>query len=439
MRPMNSLRMLVPASLLSYAAVLSRKGAGMQRLAIDFGTSNSAVAVPHEGGVRRIPIEREGDTLPTAVFFPANRGAMRIGAAAAGALIAGDEGRYMRALKSALGLPLLHESRLIGGRRRTLADIIAAFLIELRERAEAATGASFRSVLSGRPVHFHTNDPQRDAQAEADLRACYLAAGFDDVRFLPEPEAAALAGHRPGGSNLGLVVDIGGGTSDFSVFRSEKGQLRILASHGIRLGGTDFDHAVSMTHAMPLLGLDGQLRREMGDELLPVPRAPYVDLSTWAKIPFVYTPETRRLAAYMARLAVDAKAMARFRSVVEDELGHDLAFAVERGKIAANRSGISGQIAMDIIEPGLAAHVTLDSLDAALAGYRNALHLAMVETLALADVPQTAIAEVILVGGSSLMRLVRQDAQALFPQAQIRTAEVFTAVVDGLARAAALQ
>lgn len=408
----------------------------MQTLAIDFGTSNSAAALPHAGGVWRIPVEAGADTLPTAVFFPAGGGPMRIGAAAGRALIAGDEGRYMRALKSVLGLPLLHESRLIGGKRRTLADVSAAFLAELRTRSEAATGLRLTRALSGRPVQFHTNDPARDAQAEADLRACYHAAGFEAVDFLPEPEAAALAGHQAG-SGLGLVVDIGGGTSDFTLFRRGASRPEILASHGIRLGGTDFDQALSLSHAMPLLGLGGDLRRVMGEGLLPVPRALYVDLATWARIPFLYAPEPRRQAAEMVRMAVDPRRMGRLQTVLDDELGHALAFAVERGKIAANGEAGAGRIAMAEIELGLSALVTQDSLMDALATHRAALRQAAAETLARAGLAPGAVDEVVLVGGSSLMRLVRDEMRALLPAATQRSAEAFTAVVDGLALAVA--
>lgn len=403
----------------------------MQTLAIDFGTSNSAAAIAWDGGIYRIPIERGAETLPTAVFFPAEGGAMRIGAAAGDALIAREDGRYMRALKSVLGHALLHESRLIGGKRRTVAQIITDFLIALRTRAEAQTGMRFTRALSGRPVHFN-DDAAKDAQAEADLRACYLAAGFEAVDFLPEPEAAARACEGMGGAGqIGLIVDIGGGTSDFSVFH----QGRILASHGIRLGGTDFDHAVSMAHAMPELGLNGQLRRDMGAGLLPVPRAPYVDLATWAKIPFLYTPETRRLVKGMVRAAVDPRQMERFATVIEDELGHELAFAVERGKIAANGAA-EGRIAMGFIEPGLTAVITAESLNAALSDARSRLRGAAAETLDMAGVAPADIGRVILVGGSSLMALVADESQALCPGARILRSEAFTAVVDGLALAA---
>ena len=401
-------------------------------LAIDFGTSNSAVAVLENGIARRIPVEAAADTLPTAVFFPPKGGQMRIGEAAGQALIGGEEGRYMRALKSALGTPLLQETQLVGGRRRTLADIIAAFLVRLRERAEAATGRRHVRALSGRPVHFHA-DPARDDQAEADLRACYLAAGFEQVEFLPEPEAAVLACHHLGApGTTGLVVDIGGGTSDFSIFRTEGKGLRILASHGIRLGGTDFDHVLSMSHAMPLLGHGGELRREVGPGRLPVPNAIYVDLATWAKIPFLYTAATRRQAAQLARLAVQPERLGRLVRVLEHELGHELAFAVERGKIAANGSD-GGRIGMGFIEPGLSAPLSAASLAAVLQGCGNDLGRAIDETLALADVAPAQIGSVVLVGGSSLMRMVTDVVQARCPAATLHRSEAFTAVVDGLA------
>ncbi|KAB2539869.1 molecular chaperone DnaK [Salipiger aestuarii] len=401
----------------------------MDRIAIDFGTSNSAAALAWDGGVHRIAIERGADTLPTAVFFPEG-GRMRIGAAAFDALIAGEEGRYMRALKSVLGQPLLHEKRLVGGKRQTLADIVTAFLVELRERSEAATGLTFTRVLSGRPVHFH-DDADRDAQAEADLRACYLAAGYTDVAFLPEPEAAARA--AGGGAGIGLIVDIGGGTSDFSVYEASGQGLRILASHGIRLGGTDFDRDVSLSHAMPLLGLGSELRRDMGEGRLPVPHAPFVDLATWAKIPFLYNADARRMAADMARHAVEPDKLGRYAEVLENELGHGIAFAVEHGKIAANSDGAAASIALGEIERGLSAPITSQSLGDALADHRGALHAAAAETLARAGLARDAVQEVVLVGGSSLMGLVRDTARDLCPGAAQRRADAFTAVVDGLA------
>lgn len=407
-------------------------------LAVDFGTSNSAAALLHDGEIVRIAVEAGEATLPTAVFFPEGGGQMQIGTQAAQSLVDGEEGRYMRALKSILGVPLLHETRLISGRRRAVADVITAFLTVIREKTEAQTGRSITRALSGRPVRFHSDDPVRDAKAEADLRGCYLAAGFTEVAFLPEPEAAAIACQGMGeGKDLGLIVDIGGGTSDFSVFESGAQGARILASHGIRLGGTDFDHAVSMAHAMPVLGLGGQLRRQMGAGLLPVPRAPYVELSTWAKIPFLYTQDTRRMVADMVRHAVDKPAMERFAEVLDLELGHELAFAVERGKIVANNGDDGAAIDMGMLQRGLRVALDEDSLNAVLDPTRALLRAAMSETMQQAGVRGSDIGRIILVGGSSLMAFIADEAVAMCPDARVLRSNAFTAVVDGLALATA--
>ena len=73
-------------------------------LAVDFGTSNSAVAYvePGTAQLRRVAVDAGAETLPTAIFFPTDGGPMLIGAAATEALINGEDGRYMRALKSVL-------------------------------------------------------------------------------------------------------------------------------------------------------------------------------------------------------------------------------------------------------------------------------------------------------------------------------------------------
>ncbi len=406
-------------------------------LAIDFGTSNSAAALMQQGALRRILVEHDQPTLPTAVFFPDDEGPMQIGRAAIDALISGQEGRFMRALKSVLGLPLFHERRLISGRRRSLFEITSAFLAEIKTQAETQTGLPLTRALSGRPVHFHTSSPEKDAQAEQDLRACYLAAGFDGVSFLPEPEAAARATARAQDhGHLSLVVDIGGGTSDFSVVRQDGPRPIVLASHGVRLGGTDFDHTLSMTGVMPDLGLGTELRREMGEGRLPVPVAPFVDLATWAKIPFLYTPETRRSVARMLRLSTAPDKLGRFAQVLEMELGHDIAFAVEAGKIAANTRAGAAAIDLSCIETGLSLPVTKAWMARALAEHARTLAEALNTTLAHAGVHAPDIDEVMLVGGSSLMTLVTDTVQECCPRAALAQGEAFTAIVDGLAYAA---
>lgn len=400
-------------------------------LGIDFGTSNSAVGYMVDGAPKLVDITPNATTLPTSFFFDFESRAILIGDPANQALLNGDEGRYMRALKRVLGTSLMHEKRQLLNERLTFVDIIARFLKQLKDKAEAEAGQTFDTVLSGRPVVFHGSGDAREQQAEDDLRQCYETAGFKHIRFMPEPQAAAIAAGATQG--LGLIVDIGGGTSDFSIFETDTtGQTQIRANHGVRIGGTDFDKSLSFDQVMPFLGKGTELRREFGTGTTPVPNAIYNDLATWEKIPFLYTAQTRRMVGDMAKLAVDAKRLARLKTVLIDELGHELAFATEAGKVAANSGNPSAKIDLDFIEPTLAAPLTLGDLLVSLAPYAQKLHQGARDTLAQADLTPDQITQVIYVGGSSLMGFVEQSMRRLFPTAKHEFSEVFTAVATGL-------
>lgn len=406
----------------------------MAALGIDFGTSNTAAAVWRDGAVQRIELEPGNDTLPTAVFLDYAEQRTLYGTPAARAMIAGHEGRFMRALKSILGTSLAHERRQFMSERLTLIEIIARFLEEIRRRAQTATGTACKQVVSGRPVRFHSKYPERNAQALKDLHSAYELAGFEEISFLPEPEAAARACNaRPG--EIGLIVDIGGGTSDFTLFEGQGGPIRVIANHGVRVGGTDFDKTLSLAHVMPCLGLQSALRKEMGAGTHPAPRGLFVDLASWEKIAFVYGAATSRDVARMARLACEPVLFERLQSVVDMHLGHDVAYAVEAGKIAANGAD-AAQIKLDVVEKGLHAPLTPQDLVADLAPYAQAIRTCAQETLERAELTAERIDRVFFVGGSSLARVVRDTMKAEFPNAAFETTEVFTAVVDGLAQAA---
>jgi len=407
----------------------------MAVLGVDFGTSNSAAAVARDGKAHMIALEQGEMTLPTAVFFDFDRKAMLIGGAAGAALLAGEEGRYMRALKSILGAPLMREKRNLLGEKLDFIDIIARFLGQVKAAAEAQTGERYERALSGRPVRFHPDDA-RNAQAEVDLREAYARAGFEDVAFMYEPEAAALANRAVlGQGDLGLIVDIGGGTSDFTLFRNGEDNIDILGSHGVRLGGTDFDRIVSVETVMPLLGHGSEIRHAFGDETHTAPATIFNDLATWQKIPFLYAPDSRRLAKDLLQYAVEPEKLERLISVLEDELGHDIAFAVEAGKIAVNTAG-AGEIDLRVIERGLRVALGAGAVEELLAPMTLQMAEAALETVLKADSPPEAVTHLVFVGGSSLMEVTRSALGAAFPHAQVHHGSALTAIVDGLGLAA---
>lgn len=409
-------------------------------LGIDFGTSNSAAGILVDGRPHLIPLEADAQTLPTAVFFDFEAGRMVVGEQASAALLAGDEGRYMRGLKSLLGTRLMRESRMLLGERLDFVDIVARFLAEVKSRAEVATGTMFDRALSGRPVRFHSADPRRDAQALADLTEAYRRAGFADVKFMNEPEAAALANRdvlAPG--DLALIVDIGGGTSDFTLFRQKgRAEIDILASHGVRIGGTDFDRHLSIGRVMPQLGMGSPIRHAFGDDTHIAPNAIFNDLATWAKIPFLYGPDTRKAAAELERFAVHPKRLGRLVKVLEDELGHDLAFAVEAGKIMANTPGVTDPVVkVGMLKPGATLPLPADWMTTRLFPLADEIGAAASEVLATAGVAPSQVDKVIFVGGSSLMQVVEDALRARLPNAGIHRGAALTAIVDGLAIGAA--
>ena len=409
-----------------------------QTLGIDFGTSNTAAAVLVGGRARLIEVEPGRTSLPTSVFFDYERKVTTYGSEANAALIEGREGRFMRALKSVLGTPLMREKRQIAYEQMSLIEVVARFLQTVRERAETSTGGRFDYALSGRPVRFHSSDDARNAQAEIDLREAYIVAGFSDVSFMYEPEAAALAAGPLAKGKLGLIIDIGGGTSDFSIFERDGEETRIIASHGARVGGTDFDKAISVAQVMPLFGHGSEIKNEMGPGTHTAPNGIFYDLASWEKIPFLYTAEIRRTAALFHKLGVQPELFKRLSDVLELELGHDIAFAVEAGKISVNApEAVDAAIDLRVIEKQLWARMSTADLSRILGDHAMTVKSAALDTLRMAAISQDQIGQIVFVGGSSLMQVIETVMVDLFPHAILERTEAFTAVADGLAIAAA--
>jgi hypothetical chaperone protein len=403
-------------------------------LGIDFGTSNSAAAYFSDGEVVRVELETGRDVIPTAVFFDFQGQQILYGTAANKALMDGLDGRYMRSLKSVLGTSLMTEKRQLLGRRKDFFEIITDFLVLLKDRAEQNAGTKFDHAIAGRPVFFHRADAGKDKAAQENLEACYLNAGFSSVKFMFEPEAAALASARnaPEGA-LGLVVDIGGGTSDFTLFRSERTGVKIISSNGLRVGGTHFDRQISFDHFMPLLGRGHNLTRRFADGVMQAPTRIYADLSTWEKIPFLYDRKFKHLAESMLRDAVEPHIFSRLLKVLDMRLGHDLAFLAEETKVSYNRKAERSVVDLSLIEANLNIQLSIDSFDQSLDKFGTQIADAILETLEIGNIDATDVERVITVGGSSSMGIVAHAISRSLPNTQIQQGAVFTSIVDGLA------
>src|SRR6202012_4886727 len=157
-----------------------------------------------------------------------------------------------------------------------------------------------------------------------------------------------------------LIADIGGGTSDFSVIRIGPNRMArhdrrddVLASSGVRIGGTDFDTRLNIDAVMPLLGLGTQLTTKN----LPMPKAIYYELATWATINFAYNHKTEREVRELLAVSVKPDRVKRLLKTIRRHLGHRIAFAVEDAKIALSETERAALL-LEFLESGLQANAT---------------------------------------------------------------------------------
>lgn len=406
---------------------------------LDFGTSNSAIGVVRDGVAALAPVEVDETLIPSAVFFDhETKDRVLFGDAAIAAYVGQTEGRLMRALKSILGSHLIEEETVLGGRKVALTRVVEIFLRHLKDKAEAFAGREIASVVHGRPVRFDDDD-QTDKRAQQVLESIARQAGFRDIAFVYEPIAAAHHYEQTvSREELVLIADIGGGTSDFSVIRlgpQHRGRTDrggdVLANAGLRVGGTDFDSALSLAAVMPLLGLGTRLLAKN----LPVPKAPYHQLATWATINFAYTYRNERDLAELAALAREPRKVEHLLTVVRRRLGHRLAFAVEDAKIALS-AGERASVPLAFLAPGLEVAATRSRFDKAIGARMERLYQAATDCIAAAGLKADAIDTVFLTGGSSRVPAVRAAIGRAAPSARQAGGSDLLSVALGLTQMA---
>ena len=410
-------------------------------LGIDFGTSNSAVSFLAPGGAAQlVPLEGAATAMPTAVFFNAEDHSTHFGRDAVSLYLAGVEGRLMRSLKSLLGSSLLEEETAVGSGVMSFKAIIARFLAELRARAGEHLGEEQRRVVIGRPVHFVDEEAQRDQRAQAALAEAAASAGFDDVSFELEPIAAALDYERRlQAESLVLIVDIGGGTSDFTVVRlGPKRMYRrarrsdILATTGVHIGGTDYDRKLNLQQVMPLLGFG-----HVGPSGREVPSPTFLDLASWHLIHRMYTPALLRQARALRTDYTDPSLHDRLMTVLDQRLGHLLASEVEQAKIHASVSGEAATIDLAAVEPGLRTSIGAADMARALAQLLERVVDCAAECVTRAGLKAGKLDAIYLTGGSSALRPFQQLLRERFPGTAVIEGDLFGGVASGLGYVAA--
>ncbi len=342
-------------------------------LGIDLGTTNSVVCVAQGGSLRVLP-DAEGNTLiPSVVSFHPS-GDVLVGHAARERRLL-DARNTIYSVKRLIGRPFrspevrraqerfafeLCEGPTQGvlvqarGERYTLPEISAFVLREVRRVAEAQLGKSCTRAVVTVPANF--NELQRSA-----TKAAGRVAGLDVLRILNEPTAAALAyGYGKGSRERIAVFDLGGGTFDITILELAGDVFEVLSTAGDTfLGGDDIDHL---------------LAEKMADAFLEHHRLdPRQDLQVYERL---------RAAAEWAKcqLSSESEVQLRVEEVAFSDGGRplDLSFGLTRQSLEQLARPLIGR-AFDVCE----------------------------DAMRVAGIRPTQLDNVVLVGGSTRIPLVR--------------------------------
>ena len=351
---------------------------------IDLGTTNSLVAYMADGRPCVIPGRNERTMVPSVVAMTDN--GLIVGDSAKEHLTRSSErtvysvkrfmGRSLEDVQGELAYFPYHLTEQGGVIRIKLGEktysppqISAMILKELKQRAEAHLGESITKAVITVPAYF--NDSQRQATKDAGM-----IAGLEVLRIINEPTAASLAyGLQQKTQGTIAVYDLGGGTFDISILKLKNGIFEVLATNGdTHLGGDDLD-------------------RQLADLFVKEIRERYdLDLNAY--------PD------HMQAVRLEAE---QTKVRLSDAMKTTTTLDLPEGK---------GRYARDLTREQLES-LTMNLVERTLGPCR----------LALKDAGLTPndIDEVVLVGGSTRMPLVRQRVQDLFgkvPHCELNPDEV---------------
>ncbi|MBP0464281.1 Hsp70 family protein [Roseomonas sp. PWR1] len=403
-------------------------------IGIDFGTTNSVVAMLRPDGGCETLRHPTGEVFRSVLCFGTGAGGRTVHAAGPAGIEAYLEdplgSRLIMSLKSYLAQRSFTETRIFG-RAWRLEDLVALFLRELL--APFRAGLDGARIVVGRPVRF-VGDADGADLGERRLLAAFAAAGMPDVALALEP---AGAGHRFAAgldrATTVLVADFGGGTSDFSVLRFDPGPPRRvtpLGHAGVGIAGDAFDYRIIDHVVSPALG-KGSSYAVMGNPL-PVPPGWFTSFARWHHLSLMRAPRTLRDIAEVARTAEHPERLRRLIRLIEDEAGYELYRAVSAAKNALSRDAAT---TLRFAHGDLLLEAAIDRAEFESWIARDLARIAGALDAALADAGLAAarVDRVFLTGGTSLVPAVRRLFEERFGPDRVAGGGEFVSVAEGLA------
>ena len=334
-------------------------------------------------------------------------------------------GRLLQYLKTALRKDG-YQGTQIFERYYSVGDLAKTYLSLLRQRAEDVLGETIDAVTLGRPVKF-SELPEQDHKAQEILRQAAHEAGFKEVDFELEPVAAALYYEQRMTKPQNVIIfDFGGGTLDIAVMRLGDAKSRkVYASGGVDIAGSDFDRTIIEKRMLQHFGF-GKVKHH--PEIMQMIQA----IPDWMALPELGTPINKNIL----EKAIQAKVVPVRLKALEHLIYNDLAFTfynrVEAGKIALSNEGAT-IISLEDKDIALWELYTRSQFESDIQHYVADVEKILLETIARSGLEIEEIDAVVKTGGSSNIPLFTGMLARLFGAGKVKESNAFSSVVAGLA------
>ena len=434
---------------------------------MDFGTTNSGMAVSNGRSVQIIPLDPANNNPRVArtALYITNEQRIYIGRDALNRYFAQNVGRPVKTKKVWIGeieirgadmhyvtdvyvyVDVFSPGRLllsiktslrdsdypgtvIGQHYYSLENLIALYLNITKTRAEQHLGTPLKQVVLGRPVRFATS-PEKDRLAQVRLLQAAFQAGYETVYLQPEPIAAAYSYEASIQSPQNvLVFDFGGGTLDLTVMHlGERTSQRVLATGGIPVAGDVFDQKL----------VRAKLPRHFGEgsyfgprhKALTIPSWIYDSFSSWQTILELQTAENKRMLHDIAQTAQRRYQIEALEALVSSNYGLQMFDIVEQAKrTLSDKRGST----ITLEGPGFKVQefVTRSEFETIIRAEISAIDAHIDETMAASGLKPEQIDAVIRTGGSSQVPAFDEMLQSKFGPEKVRRVDTFSSVTAGL-------
>jgi hypothetical chaperone protein len=340
-------------------------------------------------------------------------------------------GRLLQYLKTALRKEG-YQGTQIFERYYTVGDLAKTYLSLLKQRAEDVLGEPIHAVTLGRPVKF-SESAEQDHKAQETLRQAAHDAGFKEVDFELEPIAAALDYEQSITKLQNVAIfDFGGGTLDIAVMRlGDPRSRKVYASGGVDIAGSDFDRAIIEKRMLQHFGY-GHVKHH--PEIMEMVHA----IPDWMALPELGTPQNRNTLDKAIQSKVVPVRMKALQGLIYKDLAFTFYNRVEAGKIALSNDGAT-IISLEDKDIALWELYTRYQFETDIQHYLIEVEKVLLDTIAKSGLDVEEIDAVVKTGGSSNIPLFTEMLSRIFGAEKVKESNSFSSVVAGLAIKGSMQ